>query len=316
MKKLLSAILFTSVSFTTTLAENVSRIYIVDRDGKNLTMVADDTALKDHRWLGSPSWSPDGNWVLFDITKNGRFGATHLMKVAVAGPDSGKIIDLGVGLGGIFSPSGKQIVFFLNGNNPMKAKSGLWMMNADGTDRKRIGSGFYPQWSPDGKRILAVNSHRSPRKLLLLDGEGFKRQEILTDKVVIGLPTWASDSERFAVTILDGKERAMTIFKAEKKSTSNEELFREEWHKGYEETWPDWSPNGKELIFTLYNRNENGRGMEIFIMNATAGALPKKFDVTPPNTHIRDAQFSRDGKRIAFAAMGREILANAKELKE
>ena len=152
--------------------------------------------------------------------------------------------------------------------------------------------------------------------MLLLEGEGFNWKEILTDKVVVGLPTWASDSERFAVTVLDGKERAMTIFKTHEASNKGEELFREEWHNGYEETWPDWSPTGEELIFTLYSRNENGRGMKIFIMDAVAGALPKKFDFIPPNTHVRDAQFSRDGKRIAIAAMGREILANAKDLKK
>ncbi len=118
-------------------------------------MVAADTALKDHRWPGSPSWSPDGNWVLFDITKNGRFGATHSMKVAVAGPDKGKIVDLGVGLGGVFSPDGKKIVFFLNGNNPMKAKSGLWMMNTDGTNRLRLLSPMVSGWKEDPGRQFA-----------------------------------------------------------------------------------------------------------------------------------------------------------------
>lgn len=308
--------LIAGLTLATLRADDVSRIYVIDRDGENLTMVADDTALKDHKWLGSPAWSPDGNTIAFDITKNHRWSHTHIVTVDVAGPDEGKTVDLGVGLGGHYSPDGKRLAFFMNGKNPLNVKAGLWVMNVDGTERKRLGWGLHPQWSPDGSTILATSSHKNPRQLLAFDVQTAKRQLLLTNQVVLGHPGWAPDGKRFVISVQEGEDRVLAIFKPEAKSSSREVLWREKWHKGYEETWPDWSPDGKQIVFTRYNREEDCRSVDILVIDAKAGAEPVKLEATPPCTYIRDCQWSPDGKKIAFAAIGGETLALAKHLKK
>jgi Tol biopolymer transport system component len=309
----LGTCLLATVTLATPAADRTSRIYVVDRNGENLTMVADDSALEGHDFLGSPAWSHDGNWIVFDATKSHRFSHTHLVKIAIAGPGKGKIVDLGVGLGAHYSPDGKRMTFFINGKNPLNVKTGLWVMNADGSDRKRLGWGLHPQWSPDGKRILCTSSHKNPRQLYAFDIEPFKRHVLLTNEVVLGHPGWAPDGKRFALSVQDGNDRVLAIFNPEEKSTSREVLWRQEWHKGYEETWPDWSPNGKQIVFTVYNREEDCGSVDIFIMDAIAGAQPVKLDATPPRTYIRDCQWSPDGKRIAFAGIGGDLLARANQ---
>lgn len=52
------------------------------------------------------------------------------------------------------SPDGKRIAFLVYERNEGKRSRSLWIMNADGTDRKLLSSpAFEHVWSPDGKRI-------------------------------------------------------------------------------------------------------------------------------------------------------------------
>ncbi|MYG20175.1 MAG: hypothetical protein F4208_11575, partial [Gemmatimonadales bacterium] len=53
------------------------------------------------------------------------------------------------------SPDGSQVVYVRTSMDIMRdaKKSELWIMNADGSDHRRVGVGGSPRWSPDGSRI-------------------------------------------------------------------------------------------------------------------------------------------------------------------
>lgn len=296
-----------SLVATESLAQSqlVSRIYIVDHDGQNLQLVADENALEDHTFLGSPSMSHDGKWVVFDATKNRIFSKTRLVKIGLNGPDKGKVIDLGTGLCSSFSPDDKQIAHFLNGKNPEMLDRGTYIMNLDGTNRKKVGTGIIPQWSPDGSRLLAVNSFRSPRYLLMVDLKEDKQRRILKDQIVLGLPTWSPDGKQFAVTVRDGEERALCVFGSDDPQKKKLELWRGSWDEGYEETWPEWSADGKTILFS-YQDNELRR-VRVMTVNVKDGAEPEELALGLGKQSIRDCAWSSDQKRILFAAMGDEI---------
>ena len=48
-----------------------------------------------------------------------------------------------------WSPDGKRIVY----NAWLGQASSVWVMNADGSGKVRLGAGETPSWSPDGKQI-------------------------------------------------------------------------------------------------------------------------------------------------------------------
>ena len=53
------------------------------------------------------------------------------------------------------SPDGSQVVYVRTSMDIMRdrKRSELWIINADGSDHRRLGDGAAPRWSPDGSRI-------------------------------------------------------------------------------------------------------------------------------------------------------------------
>ena len=53
------------------------------------------------------------------------------------------------------SPDGSQVVYVRNSMDVMRdrRRSELWIVNADGSEHRRLGEGGSPRWSPDGTRL-------------------------------------------------------------------------------------------------------------------------------------------------------------------
>ncbi|MDF1745339.1 MAG: M56 family metallopeptidase [Gimesia sp.] len=291
----------------------IGHIYAVDRDGSNLELLADETLLEGYTFLGGSAWSHDGNWIACGATPYpGRgYSKSHLVKFCINGPDEGKKVDLDCGLSPSWSPDDKQIAFLINGKNPLEAKAGLWVMDADGKNRRRLGYAVHGQWSPDGKSILAVSSHMSPRKFLLFDVKTGKRKEILTNYTGISLPTWAPNKKQFAATVMDGKDRVLGVFDPVEAPESYTELWRNPWGGGneknwFDETWPDWSPDGTTIALTL-------NGSSIQLIDTTEDSAVKQLDVAPENTEVFFVAWSPDSKRLSFSLLGPGLLEFEKD---
>ena len=99
-------------------------IWVVGTDGSNPVQITDDPA--DEDW---PAWSPDGSRIAFS-----RDGVIHTMNV-----DGTDIVTLAPGLASSWSPDGARLAF--DGN-------GVSIMDADGSNVRRIGDGLFPSWGP------------------------------------------------------------------------------------------------------------------------------------------------------------------------
>src|SRR6185436_10450293 len=101
-----------------------------------------------------------------------------------------------------YSPSGSHIVYSRHYANRRAANQilvGLHLVKADGTDDRRLLAEFdrevqiqeHPSWSPDGKRLVAVNT---VEQLFVVDADGKNRAQILqVDGSYCHQPEWSPD---------------------------------------------------------------------------------------------------------------------------
>src|SRR4051794_11250689 len=127
-------------------------LYAIDlQDGKVTLVVAEPKAGLDQ--CGSPSWTRDGTRILFDAQPRNSLAETRLRAIDLTAKGLA-MTELGPGNCPTPSPSGGRIVFLLNPDQMQDAETGVWIMQRDGTDRRRLGGYGRPRWSPDGHQFL------------------------------------------------------------------------------------------------------------------------------------------------------------------
>jgi Tol biopolymer transport system component len=97
------------------------------------------------------TWSPDGSTILF--TQGGP-GGSNIHALDIATMRNTALTTDGGALNPAWAPDGSSIAY----TKALSNASAIWLMNADGTDRRAaFGGGGYPyapEWSPDGTKIL------------------------------------------------------------------------------------------------------------------------------------------------------------------
>jgi Tol biopolymer transport system component len=131
-------------------------LYLIGADGGEATLIASEL----DPWLnqcGSPVWSPDGRRIFFDATPG--IADFSLSRIKSLELDEGhlSVKDLGPGNCLSVSASCDRLVFLLNPGAVPGAESSVWLMNADGTGRRKLGGYGRPRWSPDGHQFLVVD---------------------------------------------------------------------------------------------------------------------------------------------------------------
>jgi len=152
-----------------------------------------------------------------------------------------------------WSPNGKQIAYA-----PGAPLGGLWVMNANGTNRRRIvrgnGDVLFPSWSPDGTKIVFAD--RTGRRSQLHDiyvvrtnGTGLRR--LTASPVDETNPVWAPDDSAIVY------RRGFSIWQMRTDGTRRRLLLA----NGIS---PSWSPGATHIAFIrggdpwIANRNGSG----------------------------------------------------------
>ncbi len=231
------------------------------------------------------------------------------------------------------SPDGGQVVYVRTSMDIMRdaKKSELWIMNADGSDHRRIGTGGSPRWSPDGTRIAYTDDGQvhvrwmdtgeeatltqlieSPRGLRWSpDGRYLAFNKLVPYPPPSLAPPpkppagaeWADPpimEDRFknrqdGVGYLDFGFDHLFIVPVEG-GTPTQVTSGDFQHQGP----AAWTPDGASLVFSS-NRNEDWihdyRNSELYIVSVATGEVRPLTDRPGPD---RSPAVSPDGRQIAF----------------
>lgn len=192
-----SQIAFRSVS------QGTSRIFVMNADGSEVTPVS-PTSLYAGDWgrAGIPSWSSDGNSLVFeavDMTvayptfdifvvnlNSGELDVVSALPVNEWHPD--------------FSPDGRQIAFAIE-THPGECYEtcDIFVMNADGSDLTRYtyadGMDVFPQWSPDGESILFHSERSGNSDIFVMNADGTKQTNLTNTSSLERVARWSPDGE-------------------------------------------------------------------------------------------------------------------------
>jgi TolB protein len=200
--------------------------------------------------LRNPSWSPDGQWLVFE-SNAASFRDLYRLDLA-----SGSILRLTDDPQGNFepaiSPDGQRIAFV----SSRDGNAEIYVMTSDGGSPQRLthalGDDSAPTWSPDGRTIAFLSARERERGIdvFVMDGDGAGQRPLVDDptrtrSIIARDATFSPDGSRLAFTqLVPGGEGGGVVIVA----TDTGEVVARTTGEPVDDH-PSWSPDGRWLVF-------------------------------------------------------------------
>ncbi|MFZ5830558.1 MAG: hypothetical protein ACOY3P_10740 [Planctomycetota bacterium] len=287
-------------------------LYTMNRDGTQVKYLCAAPGMISS---SSPEVSRDGTMVAFDaVPEVGELSDAHIFVYAMKGAFKGMFRDLGCGNVPTWSPDGERIAFMVNGGNPAGMEYGTWIMNSDGSDKKRISNGWYPRFSPDGKKLQIWAFQEEPTAIDLFDVATEEIEKVDTGSMAVefGGSTWSpcgkslvfigrdDDGQHLAIVDLKPKEGKDPVRRLYSLNSDSKELIGP----------PTWSPDGKQVVFAIQERPDAPSSADyrrwdrtyLYSIAAEVPSGPKLLQPDRPGRINRSPMFAPCGKTIVFSS--------------
>ena len=234
--------------------------------------------------------------IAFSTNRNGPSG-----KIYVMNPDGSNQHGITNSFGGetrpAFSPDGKKLLF-------VRDFTAILMMNPDGSGQTMVVDGAsaglssitsFPDWSPDGKKIVfraIAKDSRNGGDIYVINADGTGLTQVTTDPADDSSPAWSPDGTKIAFASLRNPVPGDVNYEIYVMNPDGSNQTRLTNNTGFDHS-PAWSPDGKRLAFTS-RRDGN---FEVYVMNAD-GSNQTRLTNNPEQDS--DAKWSPDGTKIVF----------------
>ena len=266
--------------------------------GKTMQLASEP--LPKHAYCGSPDFSFDAKRLVFDATPGKEWSKTHILATDFRGNEQREFVNLGHGNCPTWSPDASQIAFRINPAADPNAEPGIWMMNADGKERRRLADGDIPKWSPSGNTILTV-SFSNPCTLTLIDAKSGDSQPIeLGDHQFYSVPSWAGDGKTLVAVVRS--KAAFSIALVDIGDPATAKIKEIVWPRGIgvsdEPIYPVYSEKEKRCVFV----GRSSMGFFLYRIDAETKGVPQRLEPNALGERIAGLSLSPDGKHVLFCS--------------
>lgn len=196
-----------------------------------------------------PAWSPDGEWIVYQLldTGGGFFTTAELRVVRPDGTDDHVLHGGGgIDLSPVWSPDGSWVAFAC-----WKPRHAICFVRPDGRGLFRapieVWSPQHLSWSPDGSR-LAFEDFSDRQQIRILDLDSWTLVNAAPGVVSFDVGKWSPDGTQVAVqTHEDGVYRVRVV--DADGTTSRVLLAARRWADG-------WSPDGRKIPYSDQDSRE------------------------------------------------------------
>jgi Tol biopolymer transport system component len=265
---------------------NVGGLFVIDAGGGDPRKV---TAGPIRTTDDSPDWSPDGSRIVFDRAYDCATSlgvCLALWAIDAAGGSEQRLTPedrhgVTSAYSAAWSPDGRRIAYV--SYNERSNISEVWVMNADGSDRRRLthlgdAGANGPTWAPDSRTIAFSDGF----DLFTVDVEAGSPEQRLTKTPAVDetLPDWSPDGKRIAyegASVGSGPFDELDVYLMDMDGTHVRRLSR----RGDFDGAPVWSRDGS---FVAYGTTPaSGVGGAIVIVDANTGRRVRRV-VLPSST--------------------------------
>jgi Tol biopolymer transport system component len=247
----------------------------------------------------TPTLSPDGKEVAYASRASGNWDI-YLLRVGGNKPRNLTADSAADERHPAFSPDGARVAF-----RSERDRGGVFLMGATGESVRRLTDfGYFPAWSPDGKRLAVStqefdnpNSRRlDPSMIWVVDAQtGEKRQLTTEANGDAAQPSWSPGGARVVYwgKHQGGRRDLWTVAAdgGEPVQLTDDDPF--DWN-------PVWSADGH-----VYFSSDRGGSMNLWrvpVDERTGRASGPPQPITTPAPYAMHLAFSRDGRRAVFVS--------------
>ena len=257
-----------------------------------------------------PSWSRDGSQISFQsggvsddlaAIASGALLPSTIWTIPAQGGTATQITKVGQPAGGhgsaSWSPDGKQIVF--GSYDPERTE--VWLISADGSGLRKVGAGYDPIFSPDGKYIYYASFGKNLNYGLSKISLSEKGEPVGEPVELLGTTTGrykrlaiSADGKKLAYGAVVIKSNIWSVPISPKHNEATGEPIALTSDTSYRNSHPSISPDGTRIVYHVIRV---GAGSDLYLMNVD-GSNPVQL-TTNPERDERPSWFP-DNDRIAF----------------